>query len=284
MLPVLRGVGSLIFGGIDTKKFTGPLHRLPIMPHVDGYRRYWVELASLGLTDPHAEDTMALHSLSLPVFLDSGSTLSILPHEYAKAVGDALFGVEKSTLGMTVWEVSCDLLFSKSTIDFGFGDFEISIPLHQFILRTGPEQCVSGISTFGPEMNIWTLGGMKFPKNKRPRLIVYPDTFLRSTYGECLVTMSGYSTDRAVVFDQDHNEIHLAIHADCGQNLIAIGNGDKASVTGDCNIPGPTSTSASALSTPITSKEGSSGAGDGNKSKDKGKDKHKHSGNKKKHE
>lgn len=41
--PVGDERGSVIFGGIDTKKFTGPLHKLPIVPasqSPDKYTRY----------------------------------------------------------------------------------------------------------------------------------------------------------------------------------------------------------------------------------------------------
>lgn len=41
--PVDDEQGSVIFGGIDTKKFTGPLHKLPIVPasqSPDKYTRY----------------------------------------------------------------------------------------------------------------------------------------------------------------------------------------------------------------------------------------------------
>lgn len=79
------------------------------------------------------------------------------------------------------------------------------------------------------------------------------DTFLRAAYGELRdpAVKSLLLIGISVVFDQENKNLHVANAANCGTNLIAIGNGPDAvpSVTGEC---GPSSTSSS-ISKPTSS-------------------------------
>lgn len=143
--------GSLIFGGVDTGKYTGSLAKLPIVDPADtplGADRYWVNLTSVGLTLPNGTSGL-LASGEMPVFLDSGGTFSRFPNVTFFAIGDAFPGAFwNETIGYYV--VDCDMAEQTGSVDFGFGEDEdgkvISISYKDFIWNPSNKgQCVLGI-------------------------------------------------------------------------------------------------------------------------------------------
>ncbi|KAK4244329.1 aspartic peptidase domain-containing protein [Corynascus novoguineensis] len=209
----LRGVdnptGALIFGGIDTGKYIGQLAKIPMIPRSsapNGADRYYITMSGVGLT---LSDGTIVRSeeIQVPVFLDSGSTLSHLPRTIWRAFGssfpEALLDEES---GMYI--VPCAYTEAAGSIDFYFSGKIIRVSLNEFIWRTG-DYCVLGV----------------MPDDEEPML---GDTFLRAAY---------------VVYDQDNRNLHLAQAADCDTNLIAIGSGSNAvpSSRGLCTeLPEPT--------------------------------------------
>lgn len=144
--------GSLIFGGVDTGKYTGSLTKLPILDPADspsGYDRYWINLTSVGLTFPNGSSGLSL-SGDLPVFLDSGGTLSRFPNETFFGIGDAFPGaVYNKSSGY--YAVDCDAADQKGSVDFGFGEDEngkiISILYKDFIWHTSTNPpCILGMA------------------------------------------------------------------------------------------------------------------------------------------
>lgn len=143
--------GSLIFGGVDTGKYSGSLAKLPIVDPSDtsyGYTRYWINMTSVGLTLPNGTSGL-LASGELPVFLDSGGTISRFPNETFFAIGDAFEGaLYNDTLGYYL--IDCDAAEQEGSVDFGFGEGEngkvISVSYKDFIWNPSNEgQCVLGI-------------------------------------------------------------------------------------------------------------------------------------------
>ncbi|RDW71697.1 hypothetical protein BP5796_07731 [Coleophoma crateriformis] len=212
--------GSLIFGGLDSKKYSGPLEKRPIIPYPsapDGYPRYWIYMNSIGISPPGAySKNYTSAGYKQPVFLDSGGTLSRLPADIVNMMlGDFPGAVSQ---GNGLFTIPCAVGAQSGTVDFGFGSTIIRVPYHQFIWTAGPNVCVLGaIATSG---NSFVLG----------------DTFLRAAY---------------VVFDQDNGNLFVANGANCGSNVVAIGSGPDAvpSITGGCSGPAPLSISMSATPT-----------------------------------
>lgn len=139
--------GSLIFGGVDTGKYTGSLAKLPIVDPADtplGADRYWVNLTSVGLTLSNGTSGL-LASGEMPVFLDSGGTFSRFPNETFFAIGDAFPGAFwNETTGYYV--VDCDAADQTGSVDFGFGKNVISISYKDFIWNPSNQgQCALGI-------------------------------------------------------------------------------------------------------------------------------------------
>lgn len=196
------GNGVVIFGGVDTKKFTGPLYPFENLPPQVGDPgrpwRYWVQLDSVGFTKPGETASSAYSGSSLPIVLDSGSSLSYLPTPIMDGLSKS-FGAKAGPDGSLV--VDCDFGSKGGSVDFKFGALTVSVPLSDFIWQAQPGLCAVGAL---PSEDTTALLG---------------DTFLRSAY---------------VMFDQDHKQIYLATAANCGTNEQTLPAGGNYSFTGEC--------------------------------------------------
>ncbi|KAH8747426.1 aspartic peptidase domain-containing protein [Hyaloscypha sp. PMI_1271] len=227
----LRGVdsaiGSIIFGGIDTMKYTGALEKCPIIPAAeapDNFHRYWIYMTSVGITKPGAAPK-TYSGLSTPagqpVFLDSGGTLSRLPTTLFNAILADFPTATADPAGSGIYEVPCSVAAQDGTMDFGFGNTVVHVPFHEFIWQADTNLCALGVVA---DDSSFVLG----------------DTFLRAAY---------------VVYDQDNQNLHIANAADCGTNLVAISKGVDAvpSITGACGSSPTTPPSSSTSSKPTVS-------------------------------
>ncbi|KAK0723376.1 aspartic peptidase domain-containing protein [Lasiosphaeria miniovina] len=206
--------GAVIFGGVDTGKFSGTLQKLPILAPSQtptGADRYWVSLTGVGMTQPDGSaDRTPANAIDVPVFLDSGGTLSRLPTAIFQAIGNSFPGAQfDARSGFFVVPDCSALADSGGTVDFFFaGDVAvIRVPFAEFVWQPASAgnsaECLLGV----------------LPDDDEP---VLGDSFLRAAY---------------VVFDQDNRALHIAQAASCGaENLVAIGKGVDAvpSATGLC--------------------------------------------------
>ncbi|KAK1990724.1 eukaryotic aspartyl protease [Colletotrichum falcatum] len=220
--------GAIVFGGIDTSKFSGPLARLPIIPAgqaPDGVARYWVNMESLSLTPP-SRRTRVYPNSTMPVFLDSGATLTLLPEDLANMIASDFGSSGVDANGF--YPVSCNLVGLNGTVDFDFNGMKIRVPYSEMIreLRTSPPTCYLGIV---PNSDFTLLG----------------DTFLRSAYA---------------VFDLDSNVAYLAQYTNCGTRTMPINQPqDIAAIRGLC--PSPTGPGGSLPAANGTTNSPSSGPG-----------------------
>lgn len=215
--------GSVVFGGVDKKKFRGTLERLPIVPAAkapDGAARYWVTLDGISLSSG-GKSTPVVGSQT--VFLDSGAQLANLPQAVVDQIVSVFPGAKLAQYGQ--YQVACSLKSSANTLDFKFGKATIKVSYNDFIYQyPGTDYCFLGVQVAYGKM--YSLG----------------DSFLRSAY---------------VVYDQDHQELSIAQSADCGTHLVAIGPGPAGPLVGDCDKP-PVSSSTSSSSTAAPTKSSSS--------------------------
>ncbi|KAI5919300.1 aspartic peptidase domain-containing protein [Camillea tinctor] len=210
--------GVIIFGGMDTGKFTGTLKTLPIIPaeqSPDKVPRYWVNMTSLSLTPPSGQRKQYANT-SMTVFLDSGATLTLLPTTLANSIAADFGATAIDANGF--YSVDCSFNDLPGTVDFAFDGVTIQVPYNELVreLQTSfGTQCFLGIS---PSDEFALLG----------------DTMLRSAYA---------------VFDQTNNAIHLAQYVNCGTNEIEITAQTNMSATaGDCAAPDLRATSTTATS------------------------------------
>ncbi|KAM7185680.1 Aspartic peptidase domain containing protein, partial [Naviculisporaceae sp. PSN 640] len=204
--------GTIVFGGIDLAKFSGPLHEYEIshqLPKtIDGYYRYWVNISSIGVTEPDSCVTVPLtpKGFSERFLPDTGTSLTYMPsyvfNSILKVFPDANMTYEFG------YVVSCSHRERKGTIDYTFPDgFTVHVPYSEFIFvippgpSNGPvETCIIGAV---PTDELFILG----------------DTFLRSVYS---------------VFSQDHHKIYFGNYKDCGTHVVPSRGLKNKGLKGDC--------------------------------------------------
>jgi hypothetical protein len=191
--------GLISFGGVDTKKFSGKLHTSPILgpQHGENLYRYWVQMNSMAVT--LNGNSRSLSGTSLPVFFDTGATLSYFPTAVITQLANQLGGI-KDTGGSGFYIVPCG---QTGSIDFTFGDFTVNVSLDEFLWEVSRGVCIIGADVASDQSYI--LG----------------DSFLRSVY---------------TVFDVDTPALHFARYTNCGTNLQAIPAGQNAAAAfnGEC--------------------------------------------------
>ncbi|KAL7920683.1 aspartic peptidase domain-containing protein [Trichoderma austrokoningii] len=213
--------GVIVFGGVDTAKFTGKLAALPIVPaneSPDGVARYWVKMDSIALSPPQGKLT-TFSQTDLTVFLDSGSTLTLLPEQVVEEIATGLGSNGMDSSGYYV--IDCDLASERGTVDFAFAGVTIAVPYSEVIRQVSASTCYLGM-----------MGSTEFA--------LLGDTFLRSAYA---------------VFDLTGNTIHLAQYANCGTKVQTITSsaalqGLSSSCDGGSESPAAAASSSSSSAAP----------------------------------
>lgn len=181
--------GSILFGGVDTSKYTAPLLGLPIVgTNSSDYAkidRLAVEFTGLSLSD--AKGTTQLGgSFILPAILDSGTTTTLLPPDIVQDIWNTAGVVTDPAIQIPL--IACDLGKASASYVFAFGGDsgpKINVSLSQLVtplpvsltFKDGTPACHFGIT--------------KSPDGS----IVLGDSFLRSAY---------------IVYDLDNKVIAMA--------------------------------------------------------------------------
>ena len=165
--------GSILFGGIDTDKFIGPLHVLPLYKAPGGtYSSFEVNFTNVAVTYNNGTELTiptSILSYHAPAVLDSGTTLTYLPDEMAQPIFTALSAVYDPDLHTTL--VSCKPA-TPFTLTFTFPTITpnrsvtITIPLHELILDLLPPN-------YAPPPGL--------PKQQKPCILAIQSTALLST-------------------------------------------------------------------------------------------------------
>ena len=126
--------GSILFGGVDTAKYTGQLQPLQILRSRAAQPLEMI-VALDGFSVQTPNNNVTLLSQSTPVLLDSGSTLSYLPSDVANALYQQL-GARYNARSQ-VAECPCALANSSHTLTFAFAAKSIVVPLSEMVLPGG---------------------------------------------------------------------------------------------------------------------------------------------------
>ena len=171
--------GSIIFGGIDTTKYTGDLVALPLQPSPEGFvKEYYVALTSVSFTDATGQTTqLSPDGYSQAILLDSGTTNTLLTNDVFTPLALGL-GTTLDIDGSGLYLVGCSLANEKGTINYSFGGeggVTIQVPIENVVgSQVYPSDmfddpsggCVLSLGT--PE----EAGGFS----------IFGDSFLRSAY------------------------------------------------------------------------------------------------------
>ncbi|KXT06557.1 hypothetical protein AC579_6721 [Pseudocercospora musae] len=201
--------GELLFGGVDTAKYTGDLVSLPIIAEKGVYREFTVELTAVGLSG----DAEEFSGTTTEIHLDTGASLSYLPDDTTRAIWDRLDAQYLEEYGVAI--ADCSLAATDDTIDFRFSDdLTIQVSMREMVIPLptglGFDVCFVGV-----------LPAARSPLSTSDRqYLILGDTFLRSAY---------------VVYDLENNEISMAqtLFNTTDSNVVEIANGtDMPSGTG----------------------------------------------------
>jgi Eukaryotic aspartyl protease len=183
--------GNILFGGVDTNKYSGDLIALPVQDDAESgdLTSFTVAFTGLTVVDSSGRSQLTRDNIAVPAILDSGTTKTYFPDDLANAILEGVGVTTDETLGDVV---PCSVGNEEATFVFEFGGkggATINVSLSQFVtpllnfdssaptFEDGSEACSFGISAAGNDP------------------VLFGDTFLRSAY---------------VVYDLDNNEIALA--------------------------------------------------------------------------
>lgn len=206
--------GSILFGGVNTKKYHGTLETLPIQKAGGVYSEFVIALTSVFLSNSSGTTNYTSSALPAAVLLDSGSSLTYLPDVIVEGIFndlevsyDSSSGVGYMPCSSSSQNVNISYTFSSPTINVALS--ELLLDIGDYYYNDGERACAFGIVPAGESMSV--LG----------------DTFLRSAY---------------VVYDLANNEISLA-----NTNFNSTDNNVLEITTGTDSIPG-----ATAVANPVT--------------------------------
>jgi Eukaryotic aspartyl protease len=207
---------------VDTDKYTGTLGIVNVQETAETqeFDTFTVVLSDLSFSVGGSTSNIDLKG-TLPVILDSGTTLTYLPDDIAHEIYNGL-GIEYDDIDGPF--VPCNVKTDNMKFTFTFGSDKgvaIDVDLGQFVLPYDPQAMLPDINggqacTFG----LFPAGTVSNGQGD----ILFGDTFLRSAY---------------VVYDLDNNQVAMAQtkFGTSDSNVKAI-NGDASASTN--TIPGAT--------------------------------------------
>ncbi|KAF2970369.1 hypothetical protein GQX73_g3209 [Xylaria multiplex] len=181
-----KGIGELLFSGINTRKYSGELQRLRSRRASGDDSRYYVTLTSIGYSDLNNCELIESYPPSRHAFFDYTTIISYLPWEYLEAL-TGFFPTVFYNVTNDVYEVPCYLRARDASVDFGFNSLTIRVPLRDFILE------VDGVCY---------LGVMQSAADDE---VILGQSFLRGAY---------------TAFDLDDEAIYLAQYENCGDQYV----------------------------------------------------------------
>lgn len=187
--------GSILFGGIDTKKYKGDLTRINIYPTQTDptiFSAFLVALTTVEAVSSSGQDTLTSEAFPIPVVLDSGTTLSYLPTDLARQVWQEVGAIYSPEVGVAV--LPCSMQNSKGHFSFGFAGPSgprINVGMDELVLDLTSGTPPTFLTGQYRGQDVCQFGIQNF--TSAPYLL--GDTFLRSAY---------------VVYDLVNNQVGIA--------------------------------------------------------------------------
>ncbi|KAG0637706.1 aspartic peptidase domain-containing protein [Tuber brumale] len=203
--------GEVLFGGVDTAKFTGSLTTLPMDKRLGEAkaREFAITLTSVSIVNSSGDSlTLTTNGYASPVLLDSGSTYTYLDPDLAKELSEQVGAQPLDQYGVAV--VPCGVRGYNGSVTYGFSGATITVPLSELVVDARDRSGKPARFSDGTPLCYWgILSSGDLGAN------VMGDTFLRSAY---------------VVFDLDNEEISLAntLYNATDSRIREIGTGKSA--------------------------------------------------------
>lgn len=220
------GIGSIIFGGYDSSKYSGDLTAVAITPNATGaFDRYRIDLTGVSFLDSTGRSTLlSPANMSAPSTLDTGATFSILPVSVTQAMVRGLGAVSFGG----IYVADCALRDSNSSILFQFGGSTgpvIRVPISEMLSMPLGVTFDDGSSTC--QLLVDPVDDVEFSSLLLSGFVI-GDPVIRSSYA---------------IYDVDNNEIYLAQAV-----FNQTGKSNIQNIPSGSGLPGVTST-ATALAT-----------------------------------
>ena len=210
--------GNILFGGVDTGKYSGTLETLPVQAEGGYFAEFLITLTAVSFGN-----IVIAKNQAQAVLLDSGSSLTYLPDAMTEAIYEQVDAQYDSSQGAAY--VPCSLADNTTTLNFTFSGPMISVPMNELVIvvtsasgrqltfSDGTPACLFGIAPAGSSTS------------------VMGDTFIRSAY---------------LVYDLANNEISIA-----QTNFNSTTSNVLEITTGTASVPGATD-----VSDPVDAKVG----------------------------
>ncbi|KAK7205658.1 aspartic peptidase domain-containing protein [Myxozyma melibiosi] len=200
--------GSVLFGGIDTEKYSGSLVTLPFIADEGESTpsEFFVTLEGSAYTDASGSTTEYSSSLGLSVLLDSGTSFVYLPSSVQADFANAVGATWNDQVGYYI--IPCpEVVNSDATYDFEFAGITIKVPVKQLFLPGTNAKNEPVTYTNGQQVCLLTI-----VDSSGLGVSILGDTFLRAAY---------------IVYDLDNNQASIAQtkYNATASNVVAVGSG-----------------------------------------------------------
>lgn len=187
--------GEIIFGGINSEKYTGDIYYSPVL-HVKGEKTYWM-VEGEGVTIQSGDKMLLNHTFptNRGVIIDTGTTLTYVDRALSEEIIMAIAGrrIQLDPASGT-YPLSCQSALPHDTFDLVLANhLKISIPVQDLIIPLDGKpvnqssQCIFGVAP-------WMTTGTS-AKMDRNGWILVGDSVLRSTF---------------LIFDMENHQIGFA--------------------------------------------------------------------------
>lgn len=195
---------KLVFGGVDTNQFYGPLETLPIQQLELQYLLIGIQLDRLSVTNTSSEHITNITN-SFNIILESSSTTFVFKSDRMEKIVSALGFPTSHTyseIGFTWYIEEYSKMDNSTTLDFTFGATTISVAITEMII---------------PINDTW--GALNILSSDTIGVEVLSLPFFRNAY---------------TVFDYSHNQVSLAplVRGNTESNVTAISQNGVVGLTG----------------------------------------------------
>ncbi|KAH6694057.1 aspartic peptidase domain-containing protein [Plectosphaerella plurivora] len=227
--------GSLVLGGVNTKKFSGPLTKVPVVDAPEGVEdwernKYWINIDGVAVDNENgtrsswdgfkAEIQTAYAYSTIPFHMFMAAAEGMGVHNWSDPNWDIIPCSRRDTVNG-----SLDLQISGFTASIPYAD--LIIPYEVPGAKEGDCYIALSEGQYYEEFPVWSLGTV----------------FLNSVY---------------TVFDQGSKAVWMAKHIDCGSEPVAFTKGDE--IRGQCDGAGSSGESGSSGGGTPDNDDGSGGS------------------------
>ncbi|KZF21298.1 aspartyl protease [Xylona heveae TC161] len=213
--------GAILFGGVNTAKYTGELSTVPVIKEDGFYQEFLIGLTGVSITESGKKTTLTASGTAVGVLLDSGSSLSYLPNDVTEEIYNAVGATEDQGVAF----VPCSLAGNDTTIDYTFSSPTISVSMDELVLDAGTDDQGNPL-TFKDGTPACLFGIAKADNST----LVLGDTFIRSAY---------------IVYDLTNNEISLA------QTKFNTTDNNIQEISNSTGVPGATKVTGAVTSVAV---------------------------------